>query len=429
MKFSFKKSEKFLKRAEKVTPLGSQTFSKSRTALPRGVSPFFVESGKGSKFLDIDGNEFLDFVNGLASVTLGYCDTEINQAVKKQLKKGVTFSLSHSIETKLSEQIIKLIPCAEMVRFAKNGSDATSAAVRVARAYTKRDHIAVCGYAGWHDWYIGSTSRDLGVPNSVKKLTHKFPYNDIDALKNLLESKKDKFAAVIMEPMNIYWPKKGYLKSVQNLARSHGALFILDETITGFRFNLSGAQKTFNVIPDLATFGKGIANGFPLSALVGKKKYMTLVEKIFFSGTFGGETASIAAALAVIDKYKKYNVISKLELQGKKIISGTEKLIKKHGLSKIISITGHPAWSFVNFFSHGDIPALSIKTLFLQEVFSRGIYTLGTHNLSYAHSDKDIKKLLSCYDDVFPIIFNAIYIGKFHKFLRCQPLEPLFKVR
>ena len=144
MKFSFKKSEKFLKRAEKVTPLGSQTFSKSRTALPRGVSPFFVESGKGSKFLDIDGNEFLDFVNGLASVTLGYCDTEINQAVKKQLKKGVTFSLSHSIETKLSEQIIKLVPCAEMVRFAKNGSDATSAAVRVARAYTKRNHIAVC---------------------------------------------------------------------------------------------------------------------------------------------------------------------------------------------------------------------------------------------------------------------------------------------
>lgn len=429
MKYSFKKSDQFLNLAEAVIPLGSQTFSKSKTALPIGVSPFFIESGKGSKFKDIDGNEFIDFVNGLASVTLGYCDPDVNKAVQEQLRKGVTFSLSHTNEKKLAELIIDLIPCGEMVRFAKNGSDATSAAIRVARAYTNRDHVAVCGYAGWHDWYIGSTTRDLGVPNDVKKLTHKFPYNNIDALKKILKKHKGNIAAIMMEPMNSHWPNDRFLENVAHLAKSFGALLIFDETITGFRFNLSGAQKTFNITPDLATFGKGIANGFPLSALVGKKKYMKIVEKIFFSGTFGGEAVSIAAAISVINKYKKYNVISHLEKQGKKIIEGTTKLIKKYNLTNILSITGHPSWSFINFSQHNKISPLMIKTLFLQEVFSRGIYTLGTHNLSYAHSDQDIKKLLLCYDDVFPIISKALHGGNFNSFLRCKTLKPLFQVR
>ena len=429
MTFSFKKSEKFLLRAEKVIPLGSQTFSKSKTTLPKGVSPFFVEKASGSKFFDIDGNEFLDFTNGLASITLGYKDPDVDKSVKEQLKNGVTFSLSHPLETELAEMLTKLIPCADMVRFAKNGSDATSAAVRLARAFTGREHIAVCGYHGWHDWYIGSTTRDLGVTTEGKNLTHKFIYNDIDDLEHLLKSKKDQFAAVIMEPMNVSWPKKGYLEKVANLVRSHGALLIFDETITGFRFDLSGAQGYFNIIPDLATFGKGIANGFPLSVLAGKRKYMELIERIFFSGTFGGESISIAAAISVIKKYKKNNVISHLETQGKKIITGTKELIQKHNLSQYMNITGHPSWSFINFLPHSKSPPLVLKTLFLQEVFSRGVYTLGTHNISYAHSDNDVKKLLSCYDEVFPILFDALNKGDIYKYLRCEPLKPLFKIR
>ncbi len=425
----FNKSENFLLKAEKIIPLGSQTFSKSKTALPRGVSPFFVEKGKGSKFYDIDGNKYLDFVNALASVTLGYRDPDVDASVKNQLKKGVTFSLSHPIETKLAKMITDLIPCADMVRFAKNGSDATSASIRLARAYTGREHIAVCGYHGWHDWYIGSTTRDLGITTDGKRFTHKFQYNDLDALENLLNTHKRKFAAVIMEPMNVEWPKKGYLKKVAQLTRSHGALLIFDETITGFRFNLSGAQSYFNVTPDIATFGKGIANGFPLSVLTGKRKYMKLVEEIFFSGTFGGETVSIAAAIAVINKYKKKNVISKLKSQGEKIIEGTYKLIKKHNLSENISISGHPSWSFINFKAKKNVNPFELKTLFLQEVFSRGIYMLGSHNLSYSHTDRDIKQLLKCYDNVFPIIHDALKSGNINKRLRCKPLKPLFKVR
>ena len=429
MKSNFIKSESFLLRAEKVIPLGSQTFSKSKTALPIGVSPFFVQRAKGSKFYDIDGNEFIDFINGLASVTLGYCDVDVFKAVTQQFKKGVTFSISHPIETELAEILTELIPCAEMVRFGKNGSDATTAAIRVARAFTGREHVAVCGYHGWHDWYIGSTTRDLGVSNDVKKLTHKFKYNDLHSLKSLLAKKHSNFAAVIMEPMNLHWPEENYLKEVAELTRKHGALLIFDETITGFRFDLGGAQNYFNVIPDLATFGKGIANGFPLSVLAGKKKYMRLVEKIFFSGTFGGETLSIAAAIAVIKKYKKKNVIKKLVTQGNKIIKGTEKLIIKHKLTKILNVTGHPSWSFINFLSHGKISPFTIRTLFIQEIFSRGIYTLGSHNLSYSHTNEDIKKLLTCYDEVFPIIHSALTKGNILKKLKCKPIKPLFKVR
>ncbi len=425
----FKKSEKFLSRAERVIPLGSQTFSKSKTLLPLGASPFFAEKGKGSKLYDLDGNKFIDFVNGLASVTLGYRDSDIDNSVKKQLKKGVTFSLSHPIETQLAEMLTNIIPCAEMVRFAKNGSDATSAAIRVARAFTGREHIAVCGYHGWHDWYIGSTTRDLGITNEGKKSTHRFKYNNIEDLESLLQSKKNKFAAVIMEPMNTTWPKKGYLKKVASICRSHGALFIFDEIITGFRFHLSGAQKYFNVTPDLATFGKGIANGYPLSVLAGKKKYMNIVEDIFFSGTFGGETLSIAAAIASIDKYKKHNVVAHLETQGKKIIKGTENLIEKNSLSNYLSISGHPSWSFINFLPNKKIPPLSIKTLFIQEVLKRGIYALGSHNLSYSHTNQDIKKLLSCYKEVFSILAQALNKGDISKYLECDPIKPLFKVR
>lgn len=429
MNSKFEKSENFLIRSEKVIPLGSQTFSKSKLILPKGVSPFFAERGSGSKLFDIDGNEFVDFVNGLACITLGYCDPDIDLAVKEQLKKGVTFSLSHHLETKLAELLIELIPSAEMVRFAKNGSDATTAAIRLARAYTGRENLAVCGYHGWHDWYIGSTSRDLGVATETKKLTHKFKYNNLESLERLLNSKKNDFAAVIMEPMNSVWPEKGFLEKVAEITRLNGALLIFDETITGFRFDLKGAQNYFNVIPDLSTFGKGIANGFPLSVLAGKKKYMDLVKDIFFSGTFGGETISIAAAIAVIEKYKKYNVISKLESQGKKIITETLKLIEKHKISDNVSITGHPSWSFINFKSNKNLPPLSLKTLFLQEVFARGIYTLGTHNLSFSHSDQDIEKLLTCYDEVFPILFKVLKEDNFFKFLKSEPLKPLFKVR
>ena len=253
-------------RAEQSIPLGSQTFSKSRLCFPHGAAPLFIERGQGARVWDVDGNEYLDFASGLLAISLGYCDPDVNQAVLEQLNLGSIFSLPHRLETEVAEQLIELIPCAEMVRFGKNGTDATSACIRLSRAVTGRERVAVCGYHGWQDWYIGSTTRHLGVPECVRELTHRFDYNDLGSLKAQLEAHPGEFAAVILEPMNVAWPTPEFLPGLRQLCDQHGALLIFDETITGFRFHLGGAQTLFGVTPDLAAFGKGMANGFPISA-------------------------------------------------------------------------------------------------------------------------------------------------------------------
>jgi len=423
----YKKSEQLLDRALNSIPLASQTFSKSLSHYPRGVSPFFIEKGNGSKVWDVDGNKYTDFVCSLAAVTLGYCDQDIDRAVIKQMKNGVTFTLPHVLEMEVAEKLIEIIPCAEKVRFAKNGTDATTASIRIARAYTGKEHIAVCGYHGWQDWYIGSTTRDLGVPGCVKALTHKFQYNNIDSLEAIFQEQE--LACVIMEPMNAEYPIDNFLGKVKELTHKNNALLIFDETITGFRYSLGGAQELFNVIPDLATFGKGMANGYPLSAVVGNNKVMKLVEDIFFSGTFGGETLSLAAASAVIDKYKKCQVVEHLIEVGTYLLEGLNRLINENGLADIVSVSGHPSWSFLNIKASQKYSSFEINTFFLQEMFKRGKLTLGTHNLCYSHNKTEVKELLKTYADVFLIIKSNIEHHTLLDNLDCDALQPLFKTR
>ncbi|HWO75375.1 MAG TPA: aminotransferase class III-fold pyridoxal phosphate-dependent enzyme [Bacillus sp. (in: firmicutes)] len=425
----YKCSELMLERALQTIPLGSQTFSKSKTQYPFGVSPYFLKTGKGSHVWDIDGNEYIDFGNSLAAITLGYSDPDVTKAVQEQLMDGVTFTLPHPLEVEVAEKIVEMVPCAEMVRYGKNGSDATSGAIRIARAYTKRDLVAVCGYHGWQDWYIGSTPRSLGVPKAVQDLTKTFIYNDINSLKQLFKKWPDQIAAVILEPMNSSKPKKGFLEEVKELTDKNGAVLIFDETITGFRYAKGGAQELFGVIPDLATFGKGIANGYPLSAIVGRKDIMKLMEEIFFSFTFGGETLSLAASLATLDKLQREPVIETLQIQGQQVIDRVQQLIDQYQLSDMITIDGHPSWSFLLFKDAGGYSSYEIKTLFLQEVFKRGILTVGTHNMSYSHSNDDLEKLFMVYNEIFPILKEAVDKKELHHYLRCTPLEPVFKIR
>jgi glutamate-1-semialdehyde 2,1-aminomutase len=429
MSVRYHNSEKMLERALITIPLGSQTFSKSKTQYPFGVSPYFISRAQGSHVWDVDGNEYIDFINSLAAVTLGYNDPDVTAAVKAQLEVGVIYSLPHPIEHQVAEKIVEMVPCAEMVRFGKNGSDVTSGAVRLARAYTNRDHIACCGYHGWQDWYIGSTTRNLGVPQSICKLTHTFIYNDIDSLQKIFTEFPDQVAAVIMEPMNITEPKNGFLESVKDLSHKNGAVFIFDETITGFRYAKGGAQEYFGITPDLATFGKGLANGYPVSAVSGRREIMLLMEEIFFSFTFGGEVLSLTAALATMTKLQSQPVVETIRMQGEKVIEGITSLLEKHGCGHILSLSGHPAWSFLIFRDVGQYSQWDIKTLFLQEMFKRGILTLGTHNMSYAHSNEDIAYLLDVYDEVLPILKDAVDNNKMNKYLLCKSLTPLFKVR
>lgn len=424
---SYQKSEQLLSRAEQSIPLGSQTFSKSKTAYPFGVSPFFIEKAQGCTAWDVDGNQYTDFVSALLAVSLGYCDQDVDNAVIEQLKSGVTFSLPHRLESEVAELLIELIPCAEMVRFGKNGSDATSAAIRLARAYTNKDHVAVCGYHGWHDWYIGSTTRDLGIPEATKALTHSFTYNDINSLKTVLA--RGDIAAVILEPMNLYYPEEGYLQAVKDLCEQHGAVLIFDEMITGFRFSTGGAQELFGVTPHLATFGKGMANGYPISAVVGKKEIMMLMEDIFFSGTFAGETLSLAATKATLTKIKSQAVVEHIRALGEQLQAGLDKLLTEMDNPSWLKVSGHPSWTFLHITDTKPYSAWQLKSLFIQEMLRRGILLNGGHNLNFAHQQQDILNLLQAYQEVLTLLSDTIKQQNFEQVFHGEVLKPLFAVR
>lgn len=425
----YAKSQAMFERASRVIPLGSQTFSKSYLSYPEGEAPLFLSHGRGARVWDVDGNEYVDLVNGLLPNILGYDDPGVTQAVVEQLGKGVTLSLATELEIKLAEELVKLIPCAEMVRFGKNGSDVTAGAIRVARAFTGRDHVAICGYHGWQDWYIGGTARSKGVPLAVQDLTHTFPYNDLSALEALLSSVPGQFSAVIMEPMNFVEPLPGYLAAVKELAHSHGALFILDEIITGFRYHIGGAQALFGVTPDLATFGKSMGNGFPIAALVGRADIMREMEDIFFSFTFGGEGVSLAASIAVIEKMQIEPVIDTIWKTGEELIRRTNALISEFNLEQLVRTVGKPCWSLLQIADTDKYTSWQFKTLFLQEVLSQGILTGGAHNICYAHTSEDLDQIEFSYRLCFSKLRAVLDGIPLDRYLRCPAIQPIFKVR
>jgi len=426
---SFANSERYLARARRVIPLGSQTFSKSRTQFPLGVSPLFIQRASGSRVWDVDGNEYVDFVSSLAAVTLGYGDPDVTEAVRAQLDDGVIFTLPHPIEAEVAELIVELVPCAEMVRFGKNGSDATAGAIRLARAFTGRDHVGVSGYHGWQDWYIGSTPRNRGVPEATRALTHSFPYGDLEAVERLFAARPGEMAALILEPMSLEWPEAGYLQALKDICHREGALLIFDETITGFRYSPGGAQQVLGVTPDLACFGKGLANGYPLSAVAGRRDVMMLMEEIFFSFTFGGEALSLAAAKATLAKLKREPVTEQLAARGQLLLDRLPGLIAASGLDDVFAIKGHPSWTFLTIADAAGTTSFQTKTLLLQELHQRGLLCIGTHNLSYAHSVQDIEDLLAGYGEIFPMIRDAVERGDIATRIRGETLVPLFKVR
>lgn len=428
MKKKYPRSQEALKRAKITIPQGCQTYSKSYLQYPTGIAPHFVSRAKGCRIWDIDDNKFIDYVNALCAVSLGYCDEDIDEQVISQIKKGINFSLPNLLEIELSELICSQIPCAQMTRFAKNGTDVTTAAIRIARTYTKRSHVAACGYHGWQDWYIGKTNKDFGVLDCIKNYTHMFEYNNIMSLEAIFDEFPGDVAAVIMEPMNHTWPSNDFLRSVRALCDRNNSVLIFDEMITGFRFHMGGAQELFNVYPDLATFGKGMANGYPLAALTGNRDLMILFEDVFFSGTYGGECASIAAAIATINKMLDTNFPSYITELGNHLCDRLKEITSKL-CNSFVDVKGHPAWSFLQFKDFDGISGQQIKTYWLQEIIDRGILCLGTHNLSYSHQIKDIDKLVDIYNDVFFEIDKLINNNALVDNLRCESIQPAFKVR
>jgi glutamate-1-semialdehyde 2,1-aminomutase len=425
----YKISHALLHRALNVIPLGTQTFSKSYQQFPQNNSPLFLSHGKGSKVWDVDGNEYIDLISGLLPVILGYQDPDVNTAIKDQIDKGISFSLAHESEVELAEELVDIIPCAEMVRFGKNGSDATSAAIRLARAYTKRDHVIVCGYHGWHDWYITSTVRSNGVPKVVNQLTHTFVYNDIESLHELYKKYPNQIAAVILEPINHCLPENNFLERVKETAHQYGSLLIFDEVITGFRYSLGGAQKYFNVTPDLACFGKAMGNGMPISALVGRGKIMKLLEDVFVSSTFGGETLSIAAAIAVIKKMKNQPVLATIWERGRLLSNKVSNLISEFDLDSVFTLSGQPPWMILNINKLPGVSKELIKTIFMKEMIQREVLIQGSHNISYAHTSNDIEIVVDSYKAVLQYIADLIHNKSIGSINVGPPLKPIFTVR
>lgn len=425
----YRKSQDFLSRAELTIPTGSQTFSKSRVVYPVGSSPLFAMKARGPFIWDVDGNKYIDYVSNLASITLGYRHQGQLKAVKSQLRKSVGMSLPSMLEAIVAEKVVELVPSAEMVRFSKNGTDATSAAIRLARAYTGRDHVAVCGYHGWQDWFIGVTDRNKGVPEKVRQLTHSFKFNDLESLKRVFEEHPQQLACVILEPMNREFPKNNFLSSVIELCENNGTLCVFDETITGFRFSPGGAQELFGAIPHLSTFGKGIANGFPLSVICGRRDVMMEMEEIFFSGTFGGELLSLAAANYVLDLHLANQVTPFLIKNGKELSRELSVLIEGTGLGDVMSLEGHETWKFLAWRNSEHFTPEQIRAYFLQECYKEGMLTLGTFNISLAHSQKVIESTMRLCQRILTRVKGEIANNTLTDSLIASPQTSVFRIR
>jgi glutamate-1-semialdehyde aminotransferase len=422
---SIANSQALYDRAMNLIPSVTQTLAKGPSQYVKGVAPVYLQRGKGSHVWDVDGNEFIDMTMGVGPVSLGYSFDAVDNAIKEQLASGITFSLMHPLEVEVAELIHQVIPNAESVRFSKTGADVTSAAIRLARAYTEREKVLCCGYHGWHDWYISVTDRNNGIPKPVQNLTYTFNYNDIQSVADSID--KDT-ACVILEPFVVDEPRKQFLQQLRQLCTLNGTLLIFDEMWTGFRISPGGAQQYFGVNADLACFSKAVANGMPLSILTGKKDIMHLLEKdVFFYTTFGGETLSLAAAKATINFISENNVTEYLAKQGK-IIKDNYNTIASELKMDYTRCAGYDCRSMVQFDgSKCGCDPLEMKSLVQQELIKRGILWSSFHNMSYSHTDEDIEYIVSAYKEVLPILKLAVSEQNISSYLRGKPVEPVFR--
>jgi glutamate-1-semialdehyde aminotransferase len=416
-------SDAYYARALRLIPAVTQTLAKGPGQYVRGVAPKFLRRGKGSHVWDVDGNEFLDYNMGIGPLSLGYCYEPVDRAIRDQLSDGITFSQMHPLEVEVAELIHQIIPNAEGVRYSKTGCDVTTAAVRLARAYTGRSKVLCCGYHGWHDWYIAVTDRNKGIPQEVQDLTFTFNYNDIQSVADSIDSDT---ACVILEPVVFEAPRDNFLHRLKELCAQNGTLLIFDEMWTGFRLALGGAQEYFGVQADLMCYSKAVANGMPLSILAGRKDIMSLCDRdIFFFTTFGGEALSLAAARATIGELRDKRVPDHLARQGKKIKEGYNAIARELGM-EYTACTGFDCRTIVTFNSSAGNP-LELKSLLQQELIRRGILWGGFHNMSFSHTDEDVAYTLSAYREALPVLHEAVRSGSVRSSLEGEPVEPVFR--
>ena len=430
----FKKSRELQQKSHAFIPGGCHTYAKGDDQFPE-LSPGFIVRGEGCRVWDVDGNEFIEYGMGGRSVTLGHAYPPVIKAAEEEIKRGTSYTRPSHLELECAEEFLSSIKCAEMVKFTKDGSTATTAAIRLARAFTGRDLVALCvdhPFFSYDDWFIGTTEMDAGIPESTKKMTLTFRYNDMNSVRSLFNQYPGKIAALIMEPVKYDQPQENFLHEVNKLCKTNGTVFILDEMITGFRIANGGGQEYYNIPADLSTYGKGMANGFALSALAGKKEIMELGglfhdrERVFLlSTTHGAETHALAAAIATMRVYKSEPVIAYLDRIGRRLNSGLQKVIAEQKLEDYIQIFGLPCNLVFATRDQNRMPSQLYRSLFLQEIIKRGI--LGPSLVvSYSHTNSDIDLTIEAFHEALFVYRKALEEGA-EKYLIGRPSKIVYR--
>lgn len=430
----FQKSLALQQRFHDVIPGGAHTYAKGDDQFPEYM-PIYITRGKGARVWDVDGNEFIEWGNGLRAVSLGHAFEPINDAVVAQIGLGANFGRPATIELECAEEFLSIVDGADMVKFCKNGSDALDGAIKLARAYTGRDMVAMCAshpFFSVHDWFIGSTPMAGGIPDLIKTLTTKFYYNDLDSARKMFAEHPGKISCVILEAQKIDEPADGFLQKLQELCHANGAIFILDEMITGFRWHIGGAQKKFNIVPDLSTWGKAMGNGFAISAVAGKREIMELgglrhkKERVFLlSTTHGAETHAMAAAIANIRFYKTHNVIERLYEQGSKLERGIMSASRDLKLEDKVAILGPPCCSVYTSRDNDNQPSQPFRTLFIQETMKRGLIMPSTI-VSYSHNDAEVNETVEKVHEALVVYRKALDEG-IEKYLEGRSVQPVWR--
>jgi glutamate-1-semialdehyde aminotransferase len=417
-------SEALWARAERVIPCGTQTLSKAPSQFVRGVYPTYLVRGRGCRVWDADGHEYVDYPMALGAILLGHAHPAVAEAVARQAREGTLFTLMHPLEVEVAERLCDLVPCAEMARFVKNGSDATAAAVRIARAYTGRERVAYCGYHGWHDWFAGTTARAAGVPAALRALVRPFVYNQPESLSALLDAHPGEYAAVILEQGGEE-PREGFLGRVRDLAHRHGAVFVWDEIVTGLRYARGGAQERYGVVPDLACFGKALGNGLPIAAVVGSRPLMQEFERVFVSMTYGGDALALAAARAVLEEVRERPVVEHLWHVGGRWLDGIRAAVAAAGVA--VAVEGVPPRSQLVFAAQQGSPADLVRSLFLQECVKRGVLFGVPVFMSFSHGTADVDQTLAAAAEALEVVARALRTGTVAARLEGEPAGTVFR--
>jgi len=418
-----------------LIPGGAHTYSRGDDQYPSNAPQILVK-GKGCYVWDSEGNKYLDYGMALRANTIGYSYDPVDQAAFKEIQNGNNLTRASMIELKAAEVITELILSADMVKFAKNGSTATSAAIKIARAYTGKKFVARCSshpFFSYDDWFIGDTLMSGGIPNEISSLTLSFAYNDLDSLRKIFEKHPNNIACIILQPAISDPPKDDFLQKAMDICHQNGALFVLDEMITGFRWHLNGAESYYNIKPDLSTFGKGMANGFSVAALTGKREIMNLggikeigKERVFLvSTTHGAEMCSLGAFVKTVECYKELNIVDHLWSYGRKMIDGMNNIAKELDLERFFVAKGYPCSPEYYTMDTSKKNSLEFRTLFSQEMIKNGVL-IPWVALSFSHKELELEHTLEATRKSLLIYKKAIDEGV-EKYLVGEPVKPVFR--